>query len=118
MESHNKFEGGGGEGHNVAIDQVQEHRIKETKELTSGHGANVTFPPAQIFSRASDEVTEAMKNFDEENNVREESGKHKYRQDADSGEYLTREPCSERNPWSDTRRYWNYPKRSSFCSEL
>ena len=62
---------------------MQEHRIKETKELTSGHGANLTFPPAQIFSRASDEVTEAMKNFDKENKVREESGKHKYRQDAD-----------------------------------
>ena len=108
----------GGKGRNVAIDQVQEHRIKETKELMSGHGANLTFPSAQIYSRASDGVTETMNNFDKENKVREESGKHKYRQDADSGEDLTREPCSERNPWSDTRRYWNYPKRSSFCSEL
>ena len=81
MESHNKFEGG--KGRNVAIDQVQEHRIKETKELMSGHGANLTFPSAQIYSRASDGVTETMKNFDKENKVREESGKHKYTQDAD-----------------------------------
>ena len=80
MESHNKFEGG--KGRNVAIDQVQEHR-KETKELMSGHGANLTFPSAQIYSRASDGVTETMNNFDKENKVREESGKHKYRQDAD-----------------------------------
>ena len=73
----------GGKGRNVAIDQVQEHRIKETKELMSGHGANLTFPSAQIYSRASDGVTETMKNFDKENKVREESGKHKYTQDAD-----------------------------------
>lgn len=49
----------------------------------SGHGANLTFPSAQIYSRASDGATETMKNFDKENKVREESGKHKYRQDAD-----------------------------------
>ena len=38
MKSHNKFEGR--KGRNVAIDQLQEHRIKETKELMSGHGAS------------------------------------------------------------------------------
>ena len=69
------MKGGGG---NVAIDQVQERRIKEKKELMSGHGANLTFPSAQIYSRASDKVTETMNNFDKENKVREESGKHKY----------------------------------------
>ena len=59
---------------------MQEHRIKETKELMAGHGPNLTFSSAQIYSRASDEV---MKNFDKENKVRKESGKHQRRKDAD-----------------------------------
>lgn len=73
----------GGIGRNVAIDQVQEHKIKETKELMSGHGPNLTFPSAQIYSRASDGVGDVMKNFDKESKVRKESGKHQRRQDAD-----------------------------------
>lgn len=73
----------GGIGRNVAIDQVQEHRVKETKELMSGHGANLTFPSAQIYSRASDGVACVMKNFDKESKVRKESSKHQRRQDAD-----------------------------------
>lgn len=73
----------GGIGRNLAIDQVQEHRVRETKELMSGHGANLTFPSAQIYSRASNGVGEAVENFDNENKVRKESGKHKRREDAD-----------------------------------
>lgn len=73
----------GGVGRNVAIDQVQEHRIKETKELMSGHGPNLTFTSAQIYSRASDLVSDVMRNFDKENEVRKESGKHQRTQDAD-----------------------------------
>ena len=40
----------GGTRRNVAIDQVQEHKIKETKELMAGHGPNLTFPLAQTYS--------------------------------------------------------------------
>lgn len=50
--------------------------MKETKELMAGHGPNQTFSSAQIYSRASDGVDEVMKNFDKENKVRKESGKH------------------------------------------
>lgn len=73
----------GGIGRNIAIDQVQEHRIKETKELMAGHGPNLTFSSAQIYSRASDGVDEVMKNFDKENKVHKESGKHQRRKDSD-----------------------------------
>ncbi|XP_068693691.1 uncharacterized protein [Montipora foliosa] len=73
----------GGTGRNVAIDQVQEHNIKETKELMAGHGPNLTFPSAQTYSRASDGVDDVMKNFDKENKVRKESGKHQRRKDVD-----------------------------------
>lgn len=58
--------------------------MKETKELMTGHGPNQTFSSAQIYSRASDGVDEVMKNFDKENKVRKESGKHQRRKDADS----------------------------------
>ena len=73
----------GGIGRNVAIDQVHEHRIKETKELMSGRGSNLTFSSAQTYSRASNGVGCVMKNFDKETKVREESGKHQLRKDAD-----------------------------------
>lgn len=81
MESHNNLKGG--TGRNVAIDQVQEHKIKETKELMAGHGPNLTFPSAQTYSRASDGVDDVMKNFDKENKVCKESGKHQRRKDVD-----------------------------------
>ena len=59
------------------------HRIKETKELMAVHGPNLTFPSAQIYSRASDGVDDVMKNFDKENKVRKKSGKRQQRKDAD-----------------------------------
>lgn len=44
---------------------------------------NLTFPSAQIYSRASDGVDEVMTNFDKENKVHKESAKHQQRKDAD-----------------------------------
>ena len=49
----------------------------------AGHGPNLTFSSAQIYSRASDGVDEVMKNFDKENKVHKESGKHQRRKDSD-----------------------------------
>lgn len=49
----------------------------------SGHGANLTFPSAQIYSRASDGVACVMKNFDNESKVRKEPSKHQRQQDVD-----------------------------------
>ena len=46
-----------------------------------GHGANLTFPSAQMYSRASDGVVCMMRNFDLQNKVRQESSKHTRRQD-------------------------------------
>lgn len=74
---------GGGVGRNVAIDQVMEHHIKETKDLMFAHGANLSFSSAQLYSRASNLVKDIINNFDCQNKVKKESGKHKRRQDDD-----------------------------------
>lgn len=73
----------GGIGRNVAIDQVMEHGVRATKELMYGHGANLTFRSAQVYSRASDGIGCIVKNFDKENKLRDESSKHRRRQDTD-----------------------------------
>ena len=43
----------------------------------------LTFPSAQIYSRTSEGVDDVIKNFDKENKVHKECGKHQQRKDAD-----------------------------------
>ena len=73
----------GGVGRNIAIDQAMEHGVRDTKQLMYGQGANLSFQTAQTYSRASDDVKSIMVNFDQANNVRRESTKHKRREDSD-----------------------------------
>lgn len=73
----------GGFGRNVAIDQVMEHNIRETKELMYAHGANLTFSFAQTYSRASYPIKETIFNFDHELKLQKQSSKHKRRKDED-----------------------------------
>lgn len=73
----------GGVGRNVAIDQVMEHNVRETKDLMYAHGANLNFSSAQTYSRASNPVKDTINNFDHENKLRKESSKHKRRKDGD-----------------------------------
>ena len=64
----------GGMGRNIAIDQVMEHCVRDTKRLMYGQGANLFFKVAQTYSRASDDVKSIMNNFDQTTvtNVRRE----------------------------------------------
>lgn len=73
----------GGVGRNVAIDQVMEHNVRETKDLMYAHGANLNFSSAQTYSRASNPVKDTINNFDHENKLRKESSKHKRTKDGD-----------------------------------
>ena len=43
----------------------------------------LTFASAQIYSSASDGIDDVIKNFDKENKVYKECGKHQQRKDAD-----------------------------------
>ena len=49
----------------------------------AGHEPNLTFPSAQTYSRGSNAIDDVMKNFNKENKVYKESGKHQRRKDAD-----------------------------------
>ena len=73
----------GGVGRNVAIDQVMEHNIRETKDLMFAHGANLTFHSAQEYSRAASVIKDIAAHFDCENKVCKESSKHKRKTDED-----------------------------------
>ena len=73
----------GGVGRNVAIDQVMEHNVQETKDLMYAHDANLNFSSSQTYSRASNPVKDTINNSDHENKLRKESSKHKRRKDGD-----------------------------------
>ena len=73
----------GGVGRNVAIDQVMEHNIRETKELMYAHGANLNFSCAQTYSRSSNSIKDTICNFDNEIKLQKQSSKHRRRKDKD-----------------------------------
>ena len=104
VESYHKF---------VAIDQVQEHSVRQTKELMVRHGAKPTITSAQIYSRANDGVGHIIKNFDQESNVRKESSKHQRRRDVDIQivvKVLGEIQAFKEIPGMD----WTYPKGPNF----
>lgn len=51
------------------VRRAMEHNIKGTKELMYGQGANFSFPPAQMYSRESDDVKYIINNFHQKNKV-------------------------------------------------
>ena len=71
----------GGVGSNVAIDQVMEHNIRETKELMYADDANLNFICAQIYSTLSNPIKDTIYNFDHEIKLQKQSSKHKRRKD-------------------------------------
>lgn len=80
-------------GRNVAIDQVMEHTIRETKELMYAHGANLNFKSTQTYSRASNTIKETINSFDCEIKLPKQSTKHK-RGKEEEDVLLSLTPCN------------------------
>ena len=66
----------GGAGNNIALDLNCEHFVRLTKDLMAKQGANMQFNIAKEISRTIGELTELMTNFDQDCEIKPESGLH------------------------------------------
>ncbi|VDH95939.1 Hypothetical predicted protein [Mytilus galloprovincialis] len=66
----------GGQGNNIEADLVQEHSVRNQKELIRGLGANKTETAISAVTAAAPVISQICRNFDAEHNIAKKASRH------------------------------------------